>query len=234
MQEEDREITLESQVSGDISPDQAQALVLRYIARNRDFYGGRYVGHNMVWRVLGTEERAGGYGVRLSYRLARGFHGKAGTELVTIDRTGRIELRRILAEPRPTSRLWLALSASGVVAVAGAVAGGLFAAGVLSSESGALPPSTVSVSVTPETASQLVSPQGDVTVDLEAGSVAEAVQLLYQPLSPEVTPLLPPGYAAGSRAFDLSVVGVEEGTDASHIRSRSQSLSPSASAPATW
>ena len=110
-----------------------------------------------------------------------------------------------MIEPKITSGLRLALAILGVVAVAGVVAGGLFAAGVFPGESGAVPRAAASVLLAPETASQLVSPQGDVTVDLQSGSVTEAVQLLYQTLAPDMAPQLPPGFAAGSKAFDLSV-----------------------------
>lgn len=73
----------------------------------------------------------------------------------------------------------------------GAAVGILFAVGVFSGESEAVPLSTASVSLAPETASQLVSPLGDVTVELEAGSVAEAVELVFLTLSPEMTPQMP-------------------------------------------
>ena len=82
-----------------ISLDQARVLALRYAHDNRDFYG-RYSDRELVWEVVGAEETEDYYEVKLSYRPARGFRGRLGVEQLTIDKTGPIELRRILIEPK--------------------------------------------------------------------------------------------------------------------------------------
>ena len=74
-------------------------LALRYAHDNRDFYG-RYSDRELVWEVVGAEETEDYYEVKLSYRPARGLRGHLGVEQLTIDKTGPIELRRILIEPK--------------------------------------------------------------------------------------------------------------------------------------
>ena len=74
-------------------------------------------------------------------------------------------------------------------------------------ESGETPAAIVTL--TPESASRLDSPKGGVTVELEADSVALPVQLTFQTITLETAPALPPGFAAGSKIFDLSVKSAE-------------------------
>ena len=62
----------------------------------------------------------------------------------------------------------------------------------------------------PDEPAQLVSPQGDVSVDLEAGSISTRAQLPYETVEPAAIPQLPSGYVAVPKAFDLSVIGGEE------------------------
>ena len=71
----------------------------------------------------------------------------------------------------------------------------------------------VIVAVVPGKAATLVSPQQDVVVELDAGSVDSAVDLEYTPLTPEQAPDLPAGFVASEKVFDLSL-SVSAGQDA--------------------
>ena len=170
---------------------------MRHARDNRGPYGRRYSAQDLAWEVLSQVESRDYYDIWLTYRPTTGFRGKPGIERFTIDKTGAIRLRSVLERPVRRRTLLAPGIVAGAIVIAGGLVGALFAAGLFPGESEAVLPSTATVSLVPETASQLVSPQGDVTVDLEAGSVAEAVQLSYQPLSPEMTPHLPPGYSSG-------------------------------------
>jgi hypothetical protein len=213
--------TREGEALGYISLDQARVLALRHARDNTDFYGPRYANRELVWEELSAEESEDYYRVRLSFRPARGFRGRPGIEEFTIDKTGPIELRQIVSGPQPTTTLKAAVASAGAVIVAGVVVGSLFAAGVFSSSPAAEPQGDiVSVPVTSNSSAQLVSPQGDVTVDLFAGSVEEAIQLLYQPMSPRFTPPLPPEYVAAVKTFDLVVTAREGQTVDSYTFTR--------------
>jgi hypothetical protein len=212
----------EGEAPGHITLDQAQDLALQHAQDHRDFHGHRFADQDLTWSVLSQEEGRDSYDIRLAYRPSTGFRGKPGIQHFTIDRTGAIRFRSVLQRPVDGWPLHLLGIVAGAIVIVGAVVGGLFAAGVfpdrfeiLPGDSSEAPLSSAGVSLAPETASRLVSPQGDVTVDLEAGSVSEAEQLLYQPLSPEMAPQLPPGYAAGSKVFDLSIAGAEGDAGAS-------------------
>ena len=216
-EEEKLEFTAEGEAIGYISLDQARVLALRHARDNTDFYGRRYGNQDLAWDVLDEQEREDYYYIRLSYRPVRGFRGQPGVELFTIDKMGPIELRQILVEPQPEFRLRLALSAVGLLAAVGGIVGGLAASGVFST-SPASPdqllvteaPAAVSVSVVPDAPAQLLSPGGDVTVDLPLGSVEKGAELRYQPLSSDQIPPLTSGFLLSGRPFDLSVTTVKQ------------------------
>ena len=60
------------------------------------------------------------------------------------------------------------------------------------------------VSITPEALARLVSPDGEVTVDLDAETVEAPTQLSYTPLSPGEIPALPEKFTATGKAFELT------------------------------
>ena len=105
-----------------------------------------------------------------------------------------------------------AVSIAFVVLVA-AVVGGLFAVGVLPPEReltpGALPIAApgvpVIILVLPGLPSQLVSPDGAITINLAAGTVDSNVNLSYEKLRPEQAPALPAGFVASDKLFNLSL-----------------------------
>ena len=213
-EEEKFEFDAAGQALGYISLDQARVLAIEHARDNPEFYGRRYSRVDLVREVISQEESEDYYDIRLSYRPARGFQGEPGVEQFTIDKSGPIRLRQILIEPVGTRRrmgLLLALAGVAVVAVAGAVAA-LFAIGggsdgpasVVDSGPGTTA-NAVSVAVAPTAAAQLISPQGDVIVDLAAGSVSAPAQFRYQPVAADAIPQLPSGFIASQKVFDLSL-----------------------------
>ena len=172
---------------GYISLEQARILAVRHARENTDFYGRRYSGRSLVWEVVGEEEGEDYYFIRLSFRPASGFRGEPGLEQLTIDKAGPVELREILREPVERKLRTPLLLAGLVVAVAvvGVVVGLMLAVG----DGEAAPPpqavlsprapvvsAPVTVPVQPDTSTELVSPQGAVTIVLAAGSVQDPVR----------------------------------------------------------
>ena len=157
--------------------------------------------------MLASNETEDYYEIRLSYCPAVGFDGEPGVEQFTMDKTGPIEFRQILNRPQGLGRSRRATVAMGVIAMAaiiGATVGGLAAAGVFtSSEDTRL--TTASVRVASDAPAQLASPDGGVTIDLEARTVESASQLTYQGLTPAKIPELPAGFNPAGTAFDLSI-----------------------------
>ena len=205
-EEEKFEFDSTGEALGYISLDQARVLAIEHARDNRDFYGRRYSRVELAWEVVSQEESEDYYDIRLSYRSARGFRGEAGVEQFTIDKLGPIRLRQILSEPlEARRRLSLPLALAGlVVVVVAAAAGVLFASGVIGggSETSA---SAGIVAVSPEAPAQLVSPQGDVIVDISLGSVSDAGQLHYKSVAADAVPQLPEGFIASQKVFDLSL-----------------------------
>jgi len=137
------------EASAYISLEQARVIAARHARENRDFYGRRYANRDMIWEDVDSEEGEDYYYVRLSYRPAGQFHGEPGVERFTIDKTGPVEHREIVRE-LAGPRNWTPIRVSvGALAIAGAVVGGLFAAGVIPPSPPA-PPVTSVGAATPE------------------------------------------------------------------------------------
>ena len=85
---------------GFVSLDQARDIALGHARDNQDFYGRRYRKRGLAWAVVSQDERADAYYVRLSYQQARGFQGEPGVEEYVIGKSGAVQSRRILSEPR--------------------------------------------------------------------------------------------------------------------------------------
>ncbi|MCH8226099.1 MAG: hypothetical protein IIC97_09545, partial [Chloroflexi bacterium] len=199
-----------------ISLDQARVLAIEHARDNPRFYGRRYARRDLVREVISQEESEDYYDIRLSYRPARDFRGEPGIEQFTIDKSGPIRLRQILSEPvEPRRRLGLPLALAGLAVVAAAVVGVLFASGVIG---GGTEPSasSVNVAVAPTASAQLVSPQGEVTVDVAPGSVSTPAQLVYKSVASDAIPQLPAGYIASQNVFDLALVP-EAGSSATAV-----------------
>ena len=184
-----------------ISLDQARVLAMRHARENTDFYG-RYAARELVWEVISADETEDYYEVRLSYRPAGNFRA-AGIEQFTIDKTGPIEFRQIIRQPGLARSFIIGVAIAIVLAAIGATVGGLFASGTLTTNE-APTPSISSVSITPDAPARLVSPNGDVTVTLDANTVDAPSQLTYVPLSVAEIPALPTDFTAAGKAFDLS------------------------------
>ena len=152
-----------SEALGQISLDQAGALALRHARDNRGPYGRRYSAQNLAWEVLSQVESRDYYDIWLTYRPTTGFRGKPGIERFTIDKTGAIRLRSVLERPVRRRTLLAPGIVAGAIVIAGGLVGALFAAGLFPGESEAVLPSTATVSLVPETASQLVSPQAHIS-----------------------------------------------------------------------
>ena len=128
------EFTAEGEALGYISLDQARLRAIQHAREHTDVYGPRYSQVELVWEVLDSEEGEDYYQVRLSYRPAQSFRGRPGLEQFTIDKTGPIELRQILSQPRPSRSFGIALALVGIILASGAAAGVLFATGVFTSD----------------------------------------------------------------------------------------------------
>ena len=127
-----------------ITSDHAGVLAIRHARADTDFYGSRYSERELVWEVTSSEEGETYFQVELSYRPARQFFGKPGTEKFTIDRTGNVELRQLLREPTEGFRQLINESVEiagrrvplvgvALFVVIGVIAGGLLTSGGLGS-----------------------------------------------------------------------------------------------------
>ena len=213
--EEKLEFDTAGQILGYISLDQARVLALQHARENTDFYGEVYGQQELTWEELNSEESEDYYRVRLSYRPIRGFNGRSGVELFTIDKAGPIEFRQILQEPRTRPKFLLPVIAAGVAVLVAAVVGGFWSMGLQGQGTGvssSLPrpadtvaaTALITVSIQNQNTVTLVSPDGSVTVDVSAGSVDDAAQLTYRPLVASDIPVLPAQYQATEKTFDLT------------------------------
>ena len=117
------------QAIGYISLDQARVLAMRHARENTGFYGEVYGQQELAWEELSADEGEDYYRVRVSYRPIRGFNGRPGVEIFTIDKAGPIESRQIISQPQPSRRAAYLLVFAIVLAATGATIGGLFASG---------------------------------------------------------------------------------------------------------
>ena len=96
---------------GYISLDQARVLAIEHAGKNPDRYTDRYARRRLVYDVVSASEGEDYYEVMLSRRPSGRFRGEPGLEQFTIDKTGQIQLRQILSDPRETesavSMVWI-------------------------------------------------------------------------------------------------------------------------------
>ena len=188
-------------------------------------YGRRFSGTRMVYDVAEQEEREDDYIITLTFRPEGDFAGTPGQEQFYLEKEGSVTVRQIRSLPVTQEGEghfpWTPVAiVATLVGVIGALAGVLFAAGVIPPSSGGDPEPTaviattgqVTVALVPDRPARLASPSGDVTVDLSAGSVDRRMELVYQGLSPEEIPPLPAGFNASEKLFDLSVAGSQAPT----------------------
>jgi len=205
--EEKLEFTPEGETFGYISLDQARVRAIEHARDNREYYGPRYSRMELVWEVVSQEESEDYYDIRLSFRPAAGFSGKPGVEQFTIDKTGPITLRQILSQPRSDTPKKAIFAGLGLAVVVVAVVGGLAGTGVFSSSGTGVivdPIAPMILAIAPDAPAQLVSPQGDVTIDVDVGSVRVPTQLAYQHLTIADIPPLPTSFSATGTIFDLT------------------------------
>lgn len=182
-----------------ISLDQARVLALQHARDNRDVYG-RYARSELVWDVVSAEETEDYYEVSLSYRPAGDFRGRPGVEHLTIDKTGPVGFRQIVAQPRPSRRGLYTIAIA--IVVLGATLGGAYLASTLILSGAA--PFASTVSITPDAPASLVSLDGGVIIDIDANTVNAPSLLTYEPLSPAEIPALPENFSVAGKAFDLT------------------------------
>lgn len=195
---------------GHISLEQAWILALQQARDNREFYG-RYAEDELSWDMISADEIGDDFEVRLAFRSAGNFRG-SGIELFVIEKTGRIKSRRIIRSPRMTPAFIAASIAIVVVAVAGAIFGGLSATGsqdtadAITNTSVIAPtPLATTVAIKPESLARLVSPNGVVSIELDAETVHVPTQLAYVVLSAGEIPTLPAKFTATGTAFELTI-----------------------------
>ena len=204
-EEEKFELDSAGQAVEYISLDQARVLAVQHAQQN----------NRILWAPIRREGAClGGFEPGGERRLLRhqaklpACQWVPGVEQFTIDKTGGIELRQVISEPRPSSRrvtIGLALTAVLLAAVAATI-GGLWAAGVFLSSSGEARP--LVVDITPIEATRLVSADGDVTIDVAAGTTDAPSQLSFRSLTDAEIPVLPQKYRGTGKAFDLTAEAV--------------------------
>jgi hypothetical protein len=213
--EERVERDLAGEAQGYISLDQAWALALQHARDHREFYG-RYAEQEFSWDFISADETEDYYEVWLSYRAVGNFHTD-GIEQFNIDKTGAIKSRRIVRQPRLSPGFIAASVTLVLLAVMGAIFGGLWVTGTQDTTNvtvatnapavalADLPtPLATTVSITPETLARLVSPNGQVTIDLDANTVDVPTKLAYVPLTTGQIPALPDNFTATSNVFELT------------------------------
>ena len=112
------EFTPEGGTANYISLDQVLMLAFQHARNNREIYG-RFADAEIVWALDRAQETEDFYDVRLSYRPAPDFRGRPGVEQFIIPKTGGVEFRQIISEPRPNWLSPIVLSSVGVVLAAG-------------------------------------------------------------------------------------------------------------------
>ena len=189
---------------GYISLEEARIQAIEHARDNPGYYGRRYRSTTLVWEVDSAQESEDHYEIRLSFRPGDSPSGQVGLEQFIFDKTGQLRVRQTLRHPRRSrTSPALALVAGGAT-IAIAVVVVLFATGVLSPKAVATT-TPIIVPVLPEERAILVSPQGEVRVDLKAGAVDLPVALRYRPVILEQTAPRPLGLIPSSPVFDLSV-----------------------------
>ena len=123
-----------------ISPQQARLLAIQHAQENTSFYGPRYADTTLAWEVISQEDADDIHEIRLAYRPAGRFRGKAGVEQITISSGGQIELRQILDEPSPKTGLPIWAAGVAVVLVVAAGIGVFFATSDSGDEDGLATP----------------------------------------------------------------------------------------------
>ena len=97
--------------AGYISLDQARVLAIEHARENPDRYTDRYARRRLVYDVVSASEGEDYYEVMLSRRPSGRFRGEPGLEQFTIDKTGQVQLRQILSDPREiegaVSTVWI-------------------------------------------------------------------------------------------------------------------------------
>ena len=89
------------------------------------------------------------------------------------------------------------------MAVTGVILGGLFTAG-RPDATNVSQQLSLSISITPETPASLISPDGEVSIELNANTVGAPTQLAYSTLTIDEIPDLPPEFTSTGKAFELT------------------------------
>jgi hypothetical protein len=198
------EFTPGGEAANYISLDQVLMLAFQHARNNREIYG-KFADVELVWALDRAHETGDFYDVRLSYRPAHDFRGRPGVEQFIIPKSGGVEFRQIISEPRPIWWSPFVLSSVGAVLVAGVAIAVIFASGVLApslgqSSAGEL----VAVPLKPDAPARLTS--SGVNVDVPAQAVGTDTRMTYRTLSAAQIPVLPQSYRP-SKAFEVSADG---------------------------
>ena len=153
----------------------------------------------LTWDALSAHETEHGFEVRQSFRSVDSFR-TVGIEQINIGKTGSIESRQIINQPRLTRGFITVAVTIAVVAVTGVIFGGLFAAGRPDATNVSQQLST-SISITPETPAILISPDGEVSIELNANTVGAPAQLAYSALYIAEIPALPPEFTSTDKSL---------------------------------
>ena len=98
--EQERNQAAARAVEGRISLEKARLEAIRYAQTHLEVYSQPYRNIPLVWEVESASEDEEFYYVNLTYRPFAGFEGTVGREEFLMDKTGKIEFRQVLDEPK--------------------------------------------------------------------------------------------------------------------------------------
>jgi hypothetical protein len=114
-EKEEEKFDFTPELEGYISLDEARVFALQHARDNRKVYSP-YSEVALVFEVVDAGETDDFYEVTLSY-LPPGNFQSPGTERITINKAGPIELRQVLSQPVPAKRTGLLIASAAAVVV---------------------------------------------------------------------------------------------------------------------
>lgn len=202
--EDEFRLTPEGEAEEWITLEQARVLAIEHARDNTGFYGRRYREINLVWEVDSQEEGEDYYDIRLSFRPAGSYIGQPGIDQFIMEKTGAIRVRQILGEPTELPRPprsgppFIVLAAVGLVILAAAGVGAVFALGGEDPPPTPTPSSAAVVTPTdspPATTAAPMETPTTVPVVVLAAEAPTATLLARPPASPTPAPTPVPATA---------------------------------------
>ena len=98
--EQERSQAAVQALEGRISIERARLEAVRYAQTHLEVYSRSYRNVPLVWEVESATEDEEFYYINLTYQPFTGFEGSPGQEEFLMDKTGKIEFRQVLSEPK--------------------------------------------------------------------------------------------------------------------------------------